>query len=123
MTCQGSVFGNCCSPAGWCGSTAAYCGDGCQSGFGSCGDASSAAVGAVQATTNTAATFATSKVATTTSARPTQTTTAAKATATNGSRLQVSCHILLKWELYTNDSLDMAQQLVQQVEIWIQLGT
>ncbi|KAF2262629.1 glycoside hydrolase/deacetylase [Lojkania enalia] len=36
-TCLGSEFGNCCSPAGWCGSTSAYCGDGCQSEFGTCG--------------------------------------------------------------------------------------
>ncbi|THY05566.1 glycoside hydrolase/deacetylase [Aureobasidium pullulans] len=92
ITCQGSVFGNCCSPAGWCGSTAAYCGDGCQSGFGSCGD-SGAAAGAVQATNNAAvsstlATSATSKaVTTTTAATATKTSTAAKATATNKSRV------------------------------------
>lgn len=36
-TCLGSQFGNCCSSAGWCGSTTAYCGTGCQSGFGNCG--------------------------------------------------------------------------------------
>jgi hypothetical protein len=99
MTCQGSVFGNCCSPAGWCGGTAAYCGDGCQSGFGTCGDAGKASNNVVQATTSAAvkstlSTSATSKAVTskvatpTTSARPTSTTTAAKATATNGSRLQ-----------------------------------
>ncbi|KAI4097029.1 MAG: hypothetical protein L6R37_006865 [Teloschistes peruensis] len=35
-TCLGSSFGNCCSKNGWCGSTAAYCGDGCQPGAGSC---------------------------------------------------------------------------------------
>jgi hypothetical protein len=99
MTCQGSVFGNCCSPAGWCGGTAAYCGDGCQSGFGTCGDSAKAPNSAVSATSSAAvkstlATSATSKAVTskaattTTSVRPTQTTTAAKATATNGSRLQ-----------------------------------
>ncbi|USP73779.1 carbohydrate esterase family 4 protein [Curvularia clavata] len=37
-TCSGSTFGNCCSSAGWCGSTTDYCGTGCQSGFGTCGD-------------------------------------------------------------------------------------
>lgn len=37
FTCQGSTFGNCCSSAGWCGSTSAYCGTGCQPGFGTCG--------------------------------------------------------------------------------------
>lgn len=37
FTCQGSAFGNCCSVNGWCGSTSAYCGTGCQSGFGTCG--------------------------------------------------------------------------------------
>lgn len=38
LTCAGSAFGNCCSAAGWCGSTADYCSTGCQSGFGNCGD-------------------------------------------------------------------------------------
>ncbi|KAF2417122.1 glycoside hydrolase/deacetylase [Tothia fuscella] len=37
LTCQGSSFGNCCSVNGWCGSTPAYCDNGCQGGFGSCG--------------------------------------------------------------------------------------
>lgn len=36
-TCLGSIFGNCCSSAGWCGSTSIYCGTGCQPGFGTCG--------------------------------------------------------------------------------------
>jgi len=35
-TCLGSTFGNCCSANGWCGTTAPYCGTGCQSGYGSC---------------------------------------------------------------------------------------
>ncbi|KAL8372365.1 hypothetical protein RB595_001930 [Gaeumannomyces hyphopodioides] len=35
-TCQDSAFGNCCSKYGWCGSSAAHCGSGCQSGFGTC---------------------------------------------------------------------------------------
>ncbi|KAL8987516.1 MAG: hypothetical protein Q9177_003277 [Variospora cf. flavescens] len=35
-TCQASAFGNCCSVNGWCGSTVAYCGTGCQSSFGTC---------------------------------------------------------------------------------------
>ncbi|WYZ40736.1 hypothetical protein EsH8_IV_001077 [Colletotrichum jinshuiense] len=36
-TCAGSGFGNCCSEFGWCGSTSAFCGTGCQSRYGSCG--------------------------------------------------------------------------------------
>ncbi|RYP08248.1 hypothetical protein DL764_001982 [Monosporascus ibericus] len=36
ITCFGSEFGDCCSQHGWCGSTAAYCGEGCQSAFGTC---------------------------------------------------------------------------------------
>jgi hypothetical protein len=36
-TCQGSIHGPCCSQWGWCGSTDAYCGTGCQAGFGQCG--------------------------------------------------------------------------------------
>ncbi|KAK7751312.1 hypothetical protein SLS62_006718 [Diatrype stigma] len=35
ITCEGSEFGNCCSQYGWCGSTTAYCGEGCQPDFGS----------------------------------------------------------------------------------------
>lgn len=35
-TCQGSTFGNCCSQYGWCGSTTAHCGTGCNSAFGTC---------------------------------------------------------------------------------------
>ncbi|KAI0844154.1 carbohydrate-binding module family 18 [Daldinia vernicosa] len=35
FTCEGSAFGNCCSEHGWCGSTIDYCGEGCQSTFGS----------------------------------------------------------------------------------------
>ncbi|KAH7410795.1 hypothetical protein BKA64DRAFT_363920 [Cadophora sp. MPI-SDFR-AT-0126] len=36
QTCMGSVYGNCCSKWGWCGSTADYCGAGCMSDFGKC---------------------------------------------------------------------------------------
>ncbi|KAK0719386.1 hypothetical protein B0H67DRAFT_551763 [Lasiosphaeris hirsuta] len=38
FTCQGSAFGSCCSPHGWCGQTTDHCGLGCQAGFGLCGD-------------------------------------------------------------------------------------
>lgn len=38
-TCQGSNFGSCCSSNNWCGSSAEYCGDGCQSAYGTCGTA------------------------------------------------------------------------------------
>ncbi|KAK3353758.1 hypothetical protein B0T25DRAFT_608211 [Lasiosphaeria hispida] len=38
FTCQGSAFGSCCSPHGWCGQTTDHCGPGCQAGFGLCGD-------------------------------------------------------------------------------------
>ncbi|KAF2258770.1 hypothetical protein CC78DRAFT_95840 [Lojkania enalia] len=36
FTCQGSKFGNCCSQYNFCGSSAEYCGVGCQSDFGMC---------------------------------------------------------------------------------------
>lgn len=36
MTCAGSAFGDCCSSSGFCGSTTAYCGAGCQAEFGTC---------------------------------------------------------------------------------------
>ncbi|KAJ3065068.1 hypothetical protein HDU98_011535 [Podochytrium sp. JEL0797] len=35
-SCLGSMWGNCCSVNGWCGSTSAYCGTGCQGAYGSC---------------------------------------------------------------------------------------
>ena len=34
--CKGSEFGDCCSSAGYCGSTSAHCTAGCQSAFGTC---------------------------------------------------------------------------------------
>ncbi|KAF2825560.1 hypothetical protein CC86DRAFT_237404, partial [Ophiobolus disseminans] len=37
QTCLNSVFGNCCSRNGYCGSSAAYCGTGCDPSFGTCG--------------------------------------------------------------------------------------
>ncbi|KAL5333693.1 hypothetical protein BJX70DRAFT_380201 [Aspergillus crustosus] len=39
-TCLDSTFGDCCSEKGYCGRTAAYCGEGCQLGFGDCNNAS-----------------------------------------------------------------------------------
>ncbi|KAF2123712.1 carbohydrate-binding module family 18 protein [Dothidotthia symphoricarpi CBS 119687] len=36
MTCTGSSFGNCCSSAGYCGSTTTHCSTGCQGNFGGC---------------------------------------------------------------------------------------
>ena len=36
FTCAGSSFGNCCSSSGFCGSTVAYCAQGCKSAFGTC---------------------------------------------------------------------------------------
>ncbi|KAH7400961.1 hypothetical protein DE146DRAFT_781783 [Phaeosphaeria sp. MPI-PUGE-AT-0046c] len=39
-TCGGNTgftFGNCCSVSGWCGTSADYCGSGCQTDFGNCG--------------------------------------------------------------------------------------
>ena len=41
LTCTGSKFGSCCSVHGFCGSDAAYCGDGCQAAYGTCGDETS----------------------------------------------------------------------------------
>ncbi|TLS26866.1 hypothetical protein PpBr36_04799 [Pyricularia pennisetigena] len=37
--CKGSVFGDCCSEHNYCGNGPDYCGAGCQSAFGRCGDA------------------------------------------------------------------------------------
>ncbi|KAI0967460.1 glycosyl hydrolase family 61-domain-containing protein [Xylaria arbuscula] len=36
FTCLNSVYGDCCSQKGWCGSSLAYCGTGCQGDFGKC---------------------------------------------------------------------------------------
>ncbi|KLU90237.1 hypothetical protein MAPG_09201 [Magnaporthiopsis poae ATCC 64411] len=35
--CTGSTFGQCCSASGRCGSSVSFCGEGCQSNYGSCG--------------------------------------------------------------------------------------
>ncbi|KAL8387889.1 hypothetical protein RB595_009601 [Gaeumannomyces hyphopodioides] len=36
VTCLGFAGGSCCSQYGWCGAGDGYCGDGCQSAFGTC---------------------------------------------------------------------------------------
>lgn len=54
-TCLGSVFGNCCSQAGWCGSTSDYCGDGCQTSYGECGAAGESSSVAPTTTTTSSA--------------------------------------------------------------------
>ncbi|KAL4817041.1 hypothetical protein BDW67DRAFT_35579 [Aspergillus spinulosporus] len=41
VTCLGSEYGDCCSRMGYCGGNSSYCGDGCQSDFGSCDPSSS----------------------------------------------------------------------------------
>jgi len=67
FTCQGSAFGNCCSVSGWCGSTAAYCGTGCQPAFGTCtgtGQSSAPPAGSSTRTSSSAAPTTTKKVTT-----------------------------------------------------------
>ncbi|TLS31129.1 hypothetical protein PpBr36_02195 [Pyricularia pennisetigena] len=51
-TCQGSVFGNCCSQYGYCGSTDAFCGTGCQSAWGSCSGGNTVAQPVLKVTTD-----------------------------------------------------------------------
>jgi peptidoglycan/xylan/chitin deacetylase (PgdA/CDA1 family) len=95
-TCQGSEFGNCCSAAGWCGSTDAYCGTGCNPLFGTCsgGSAVSDAVStsaapvvsspATTVASSPATTVATSVRATSSSAAAPAKTSAASNVSTNG---------------------------------------
>lgn len=65
FTCLGSSFGDCCSSAGWCGSTPAYCGDGCQSEYGRCGSNDQASsTTATTATGSAASTATTSPIST-----------------------------------------------------------
>jgi len=40
LTCAGSLYGQCCSQHGFCGTGDAYCGEGCQAGLGFCGGSS-----------------------------------------------------------------------------------
>ncbi|KAL2354375.1 chitin binding protein [Cryomyces antarcticus] len=65
LTCFGSTFGNCCSVNGWCGSTVAYCGAGCQAGFGTCNPASSAAAPASPSTSTSQAVVSSAVVSST----------------------------------------------------------
>ena len=44
VTCIGSGFGNCCSQYWFCGSTADYCGTGCQAVAGTCGSPSRSSI-------------------------------------------------------------------------------
>ncbi|KAK2038719.1 glycoside hydrolase/deacetylase [Colletotrichum somersetense] len=48
--CLGSVFGNCCSQYGYCGSTVDHCGTGCQAAYGNCTTTTTASSAAVLAT-------------------------------------------------------------------------
>ncbi|TDZ24311.1 Chitin deacetylase [Colletotrichum orbiculare MAFF 240422] len=57
-TCQGSGFGNCCSPYNYCGNTDGHCGTGCQSIFGTCTSSSSS--GALSASSSRASSAAAS---------------------------------------------------------------
>ncbi|KAF2738185.1 glycoside hydrolase/deacetylase [Polyplosphaeria fusca] len=54
-TCLGSQWGDCCSTAGWCGSTDAYCGTGCNPAFGTCGTTGNAASSSAPASSSTPA--------------------------------------------------------------------
>ncbi|TLD21132.1 hypothetical protein PspLS_09238 [Pyricularia sp. CBS 133598] len=74
ITCQGSGFGDCCSPNGWCGSSDAYCGTGCQPDSGMCG-------GAIIGTAT----------ATTASPAPTSTPIANSTVIANSTTLQATC--------------------------------
>ncbi|GAB7346912.1 hypothetical protein MBLNU459_g1983t2 [Dothideomycetes sp. NU459] len=96
FTCQGSTFGNCCSKYGFCGSTNAYCGTDCQSGFGTCGvssvssssssarvtQTSATSVSANKAASTTSKKAVTSSTSTKISSKTTSTSTSAKTTAT-----------------------------------------
>jgi hypothetical protein len=42
-TCKGSLFGDCCSASGFCGTTDGYCIAGCQNAYGDCGSMDSSA--------------------------------------------------------------------------------
>lgn len=59
QTCAREPGATCCSSAGWCGSSSAHCGSGCQIGFGTC-----------SASSPGAATTTTTPSAPTTTARP-----------------------------------------------------
>lgn len=69
FTCLGSSFGNCCSSAGWCGSTTAYCGTGCQSGFGNCGSNNGASSSVLRGTKVSSATSSPSATASSSAAQ------------------------------------------------------
>ncbi|KAG9239357.1 carbohydrate esterase family 4 protein [Amylocarpus encephaloides] len=90
VTCQGSVFGNCCSQYSYCGSTADYCGTGCQSGFGTCTGSGSTAMRPVISTSKPSSKLSTPSKPTSTfksnssSTKPTST-TPAQSISTDGS--------------------------------------
>ncbi|KAF1850248.1 carbohydrate-binding module family 18 protein [Cucurbitaria berberidis CBS 394.84] len=62
LVCTGSSYGNCCSQYGWCGRTSAYCGTGCNSGFGTCSNvaSSSARVSTLRTSTRSSSTVSSS---------------------------------------------------------------
>ncbi|KAF7550637.1 hypothetical protein G7Z17_g5573 [Cylindrodendrum hubeiense] len=87
QTCKYEWDGEtCCSSAGWCGSTSAHCGTGCQSKYGTCGLSSS--VSAVSSSTSKSSTTSkassTSKSSTTSKSSSTTTATSSPPISTNG---------------------------------------
>ncbi|KAK8123514.1 chitin deacetylase [Apiospora kogelbergensis] len=80
-TCLGSEFGNCCSSHGWCGSTADYCGEGCQPNFGSgCSQASEPPTESPTPTPTTSTSTKQSTTSASTSSRPDSSTTTSTST-------------------------------------------
>jgi hypothetical protein len=98
-TCQGSLFGNCCSSGGWCGSTSAYCDAGCQPLFGSCnavavGASSNGTSSSARSSTSTSTRTSTSTLTSTSASSSTSTGTRSSSSGTCGSSANYK---LLSW--------------------------
>ncbi|CAO2648425.1 Nn.00g076920.m01.CDS01 [Neocucurbitaria sp. VM-36] len=90
-TCQGSSFGNCCSQYGWCGSSTAHCGTGCNSAFGTCtgsGATSKPASSSTSVRLSTTIRSTSVPVSTVRSSSSTKATSAAPSATPSGSALQ-----------------------------------
>ncbi|TLD31633.1 hypothetical protein PspLS_02222 [Pyricularia sp. CBS 133598] len=108
LTCQGSAYGNCCSRNGWCGSTADYCGDGCQSDFGTCFNAVSSSITSVNAPSSTSSSSSTASSSVASSSATSDSSTNVSSTSASSIELSTSTSIIIPLSTSSIDSATSA---------------
>lgn len=90
-TCKESTFGNCCSGEGYCGSSPAYCAQGCQLGFGDCTVTEPSTRSTSSSTASPQSGFPVSSTVTPQTSASPQTTASAQLTANSQSMSSLNC--------------------------------